>query len=296
MAYSETWDAAYEAVPAGTENVSDGDDRIRAFKGSIRERIEKDHYMAIAGTDADHGEHKRITFHEPIAKPTAVANKGFLYGKDVGAKIELHFEDEDGDEVQLTSAGKTIVSDGTVTAAKLTTNAVETLKIKDANVTAAKIGTGAVTNTKIGADAVDDTKIGDAKIKKEHINADVVGAGLAGGAGTALSVDGIVPTGGNEIKVKVINIGDWNMDATAYVDVAHGLTKANIRSIATVIRRDDDNELYPISYSGGGFVAGYDFVSTTIIRLVRVADRQFDNTAFDSTSFNRGYITIWYTA
>ena len=34
-----------------------------------------------------------------------MANKGFLYGKDVSYKIELHWEDEDGNEVQLTNAG-----------------------------------------------------------------------------------------------------------------------------------------------------------------------------------------------
>lgn len=105
MAYGETWNAAYEATPDGGEDRSLGDDRIRALKTSIRERLEKDHYMAIAGVDADHGEHKQITFHAPISTPGNVANKSILYEKDVSAKVELHYLDEDGNEVQITSAG-----------------------------------------------------------------------------------------------------------------------------------------------------------------------------------------------
>ena len=35
MAYTRTWDAAYEAYPAATDLVSEGDDRIRNFKTDI---------------------------------------------------------------------------------------------------------------------------------------------------------------------------------------------------------------------------------------------------------------------
>ena len=110
MAYTTTWDAANEAAPANTDVVSSGDDKIRELKVSIRERIAKDHYMDIAGTDADHGEHQKITFQSQIAKPTNVANKGFLYIKDVSAKAELHWEDEDANEIALTSAGALNIS------------------------------------------------------------------------------------------------------------------------------------------------------------------------------------------
>ena len=105
MAFTRTWNAAYEASPDGTDDVSTADNRIRDFKLDIRERLNIDHYHDPAGTDADHGEHRRVTFHEPISTPSNVVNKAFLYGKDVSAKIELHFEDEDGNEVVLTTAG-----------------------------------------------------------------------------------------------------------------------------------------------------------------------------------------------
>lgn len=105
MPYTTTWDSAFEASPANTANISEGDDRIRELKVSVRERMAKDHYMDTAGTDADHGEHQKITFNSQIVKPTNVANKGFLYIKDVSAKVELFWEDEDGNEVQLSAAG-----------------------------------------------------------------------------------------------------------------------------------------------------------------------------------------------
>jgi hypothetical protein len=105
MAYIDTWNAAFELLPADLNALSDGATKIRALKVAIRERIAKDHYMAVAGTDVDHGEHSKITFQAQSAKPAAVANKGFLYTKDVSAKVELFFEDEDGDEVQLTTGG-----------------------------------------------------------------------------------------------------------------------------------------------------------------------------------------------
>ena len=102
MAFTRTWSAAYEAQPADTENISLGAGRIRDLKTDIKERLEIDHFHA---GDAQDGEHKKLTFGAPIATPANIANKGFLYGKDVGGKIELHWEDEDGNEIALTAAG-----------------------------------------------------------------------------------------------------------------------------------------------------------------------------------------------
>lgn len=105
MVYNRTWDDDFETLPTDSENISQGAKRIRDFKEAIRERIQRDHYMDPSGTDADHGEHKQITFHEPISTPAAVADKGFLYNKDVDDKVELHYLDEDDNEVQMTSGG-----------------------------------------------------------------------------------------------------------------------------------------------------------------------------------------------
>jgi len=102
-----TWNAAYEAIPADGDNVSEGATRIRNFKRDIRERMAEDHYVDVAGTQADHGEHVKVTFQAPLGEdPTAVANKGFLYTKDISTKAELFWRDEDGHVTQITSGGQ----------------------------------------------------------------------------------------------------------------------------------------------------------------------------------------------
>lgn len=103
-AFIETLDTS---TPAGSDSPKQGDDRIREIKAAIQERENVDHYWPLSGTtvdDADAGEHRKVTLRVGSA-PSAVANKGFLYAKDVSAKAELFYRDEDGNEIQLTSGG-----------------------------------------------------------------------------------------------------------------------------------------------------------------------------------------------
>jgi hypothetical protein len=72
---------------------------------AIEDAMARDHKFPL-GYGVDAGEHSKITFNVQIAKPTNVANKGFAYIKDVAAKAELHWEDEDANELPITSAGK----------------------------------------------------------------------------------------------------------------------------------------------------------------------------------------------
>ena len=105
--FNDTYDTL---TPDGdTDDPSEADDRMREIKAANQERNDVDHVWDLTGSevsDADTGEHRKITLHEPIAKPTAVANKGFVYGKDVGGKIELYYLDEDDNEMQITTGGK----------------------------------------------------------------------------------------------------------------------------------------------------------------------------------------------
>lgn len=105
MAYIYTWNSTFESKPADIDNISDGATEIRKFKVAVRERFAKDHYFDTAGTDANHGEHSKVTLQEQSGKPLAEANKGYLYTKEVSGKAELFWEDEDGNELQLTSGG-----------------------------------------------------------------------------------------------------------------------------------------------------------------------------------------------
>lgn len=114
MAYTHTWNAAFEATPADTEDISQGADRIRDLKSAISERMEHDHYWDTSGTDADHGEHTAVTLREQASDPSTEANKGHIYTKEAGGKAELFFQDEDGNAIQLTSGGSLNVSSGSV--------------------------------------------------------------------------------------------------------------------------------------------------------------------------------------
>ncbi len=103
--FADTYDTV---SPAGGDNPTEGDDRIRETKAAIQERENVDHYWPLTGTevsDVDTGEHRKVTLRVGSA-PSAVANKGFVYAKDVAGKAELFYIDEDGNEVQITSGGK----------------------------------------------------------------------------------------------------------------------------------------------------------------------------------------------
>jgi len=97
------------------------------------------------------------------------------------------------------------------------------------------------------------------------------------------------------LHVKVVDIGDWNMDATGSVTVAHGLDLSKIRSIEVYVRPDDGSGLIPLAQADtAGAAAGYWGCGATTISLVRIASSTFDGVSFDSTSFNRGWVTFWY--
>ena len=115
-----------------------------------------------------------------------------------------------------------------------------------------------------------------------------------------INATGGIATGSVVLKTKVINISDWNMDITASKDVTHGLTKENIRSVFVLVQEDSDTVnkwRYPLDYStGAAYPAGNFAVKDTVIALTRVTSGVFDNTGFDMTSFNRGWVTITYEA
>jgi hypothetical protein len=103
------------------------------------------------------------------------------------------------------------------------------------------------------------------------------------------------------VKTKIINIGDWNMDTTATLNVAHGLGSLfkKIKSISVIVRNDADTTYYDFTRGTTvGLVQGQvNTIDSTNIALERLAvglSGVFDDAAFDSTSYNRGWITIVY--
>jgi hypothetical protein len=123
-------------------------------------------------------------------------------------------------------------------------------------------------------------------------NAETIAGSLTSVSVTPSSLNARIP-----LVQKIINIGDWDMDATLNITVAHGLTLANIRSIDVMVRNDDDSEHYPLQFPNNTDIlpSGAFKATSTDISLYRFDGKTFDNTSFDSTSYNRGWITIWYT-
>jgi len=95
---------------------------------------------------------------------------------------------------------------------------------------------------------------------------------------------------------RVIDIGDWNMDNDGTTTVAHGLTLANIRSVAITVRNDADTVHYQFPYVAGGVaMSGSGYIGATDITLSREDAGTFDSVDFNSTSYNRGWIVIIYS-
>ena len=153
------------------------------------------------------------------------------------------------------------------------------------------------------ADAVLAT-LGSDVVLSDNLN---MGQGLVDNS-DAVDVDGIVEqgTGTHELKVKVVDIGEWDMDTggdgSATKTVAHGLSTdyKKIRSISVIIRDDNDANYYDLdkvttgSEIKEGGVSSIDATNITLAHSGR-APGPFDNNVFDTdTSFNRGWVTIWY--
>jgi len=126
-----------------------------------------------------------------------------------------------------------------------------------------------------------------------HSGNDGAGSGLAADTTDSVTDQG----GGSAIKTKVINIGDWDMDTTANVSVAHGLTVGNIRNITACIRDDNNSFRYPFpSFDNAtGTLQGWcPSTTSSNVELYRTTGGAFDNTGFDSTSYNRGWVIVEY--
>jgi hypothetical protein len=103
--------------------------------------------------------------------------------------------------------------------------------------------------------------------------------------------------GGNAIKTKILDIGDWNMDTTDQVTVATGIANyKNIRSVSVIIRNDGDNS-YSLLNAMDGFynpLGAVRSIGASILLIRNSIATGYDNTSYDQTAYNRGWITIEY--
>jgi len=126
--------------------------------------------------------------------------------------------------------------------------------------------------------------------KGQHVTVDKFLVDKDGNIPIVGTVDGVDISA---FQSKVVEIGDWNMDTTAVVNVAHGLTFANIRGVSILVRKDVGNYGYPIDYGAPDPYGNYT-VLTDYIQMTRIEGAFFDSADFDETPFNRGWIVIWY--
>jgi len=95
------------------------------------------------------------------------------------------------------------------------------------------------------------------------------------------------------LLTKIVDIGDWDMDATITVSVVHGLDQTKIRGLSAIVRTDSGVVPF-LQVNFGQDNCGLISVDSTYVILSRVTGGVFDNTNYDSTSYNRGWIKVEY--
>lgn len=126
-AFTRTWDAAYEATPADTDEARLLGQFIRNFKSDTQERMEVDHSWA---GDVRDGIHVKMEMKAQGSDPTPQnAADGVLYTKLVAGTLELFYKDDTPVVQQLTTGGKLngvlSLSGGTLTGNIILANAIE---------------------------------------------------------------------------------------------------------------------------------------------------------------------------
>jgi hypothetical protein len=112
-----------------------------------------------------------------------------------------------------------------------------------------------------------------------------------------LAEDSVIDqSGGNHLKVKILEIGRWNMyiDATPDSMPLHGVSLSCIRHFDVVIK-SDIGSLYPLTYGQGttAYASGLARADTLELYCTRSSTGFFATSAFTGSG-NRGYVYIWY--
>jgi len=94
-----------ELNPTGASFIANFPQNEQDFRGVVRDSASIDHWAEEGPTTpGQDGMHKKVSLPPLATKPTTGTDEGFVYTKDVDGLTELFYENEDADEVQLTSA------------------------------------------------------------------------------------------------------------------------------------------------------------------------------------------------
>lgn len=136
-----------------------------------------------------------------------------------------------------------------------------------------------------------------------HLYADGTLNGVSLNVSSGATLQGGVDAGGTGtfLKTKVVSLGDWNMDATPGISFNTGSlgisSFGNIRNVCAQILDDALMNLTALDFHSAVSSiapAGDISVSSGVIALSRTTGSFFDAVEYNATSFNRGFMTIWY--
>jgi hypothetical protein len=109
-----------------------------------------------------------------------------------------------------------------------------------------------------------------------------------------LESDEEFPLALGDIKTKVLQIGVWDMDTDAVKSVAHGLVYSQIRSVSVFINKDFSSEHFQFvdDFAALGY-SPLKWDSNNVV-MERTDGGIWDNTSYNATSINRGFVVIQY--
>lgn len=234
------WDAT---LPTGSEAKSNGDNRIRELKTDIATALTTE--GSFPGADTANPKFRWTPPRGNTASRPASPVTGQLYLNTETKALERYngatwdaIDTSGGDAASLAGSGLTnnsgtldVNTDGTT----LEIN-TDTLRVKDSGISAAKLAT----------DAVETAKIKDANVTEAKLSTSVAGSGLAGGGGSALSVnidDSTIEINADTLRVKDAGVTEAKL-ATAVVNKLG-------QNIGLVALTTSD-----VSYSGQGRLRG----------------------------------------
>jgi len=105
---------------------------------------------------------------------------------------------------------------------------------------------------------------------------------------------------GQMIRLKILDIGPWNMRVDANVDIAHGIADhTKIINVTGYVVNDGDSNTTPFSGDANDPLATFGTMScrlimSTHLSLYRITGGKFDNILYQSVLINRGKIFITY--
>jgi hypothetical protein len=169
MAFTRDWN---EATPLGSADANTLDDIIRNGEVDISDRLKNMIYGFIAGENTLNQHFQYLQFYEQSSVSKPSAGYGRVYCKAVSGKCELFWQDEDENEIQLTTGGKwngAVLSAGGIPAGSFAADAIDSDDITDGAIDSAHLAADVVDGTKMADDAVDSEHYTDGSVDPVHI-------------------------------------------------------------------------------------------------------------------------------